>query len=74
MRAVASAAGVQPAAIYHWYPSKEAILVHLQDDFMERLTDKVVAAIGMHPGRPSGWPRPCASTSSSTASTGAKPS
>ena len=48
MRAVASAAGVQPAAIYHWYPSKEAILVHLQDDFMERLTDKVIAAIGMH--------------------------
>ena len=27
MRAIASAAGVQPAAIYHWYPSKEAILV-----------------------------------------------
>ena len=35
---------VQPAAIYHWYPSKEAILVRLQDDFMERLTEKVVAA------------------------------
>jgi AcrR family transcriptional regulator len=48
MRAIASAAGVQPAAIYHWYPSKEAILVHLQDDFMERLTEKVVAAIGLH--------------------------
>ena len=27
MRAIAAAAGVQPAAIYHWYPSKEAILV-----------------------------------------------
>ena len=27
MRAIASAAGVQPAAIYHWYSSKEAILV-----------------------------------------------
>ena len=48
MRAIASAAGVQPAAIYHWYPSKEAILVHLQDDFMERLTEKVVAAIERH--------------------------
>jgi AcrR family transcriptional regulator len=51
MRAIASAAGVQPAAIYHWYASKEAILVHLQDDFMERLTDKVVAAMEVH-GRP----------------------
>lgn len=47
MRAIASAAGVQPAAIYHWYPGKEAILVHLQDDFMDRLTDKVIAAMGM---------------------------
>jgi AcrR family transcriptional regulator len=48
MRAIASAAGIQPAAIYHWYAGKEAILVHLQDDFMERLTDKVVAAIDSH--------------------------
>ena len=45
MRAIASAAGIQPAAIYHWYPSKEALLVHLQDDFMDRLTDKVEAAM-----------------------------
>jgi AcrR family transcriptional regulator len=45
MRALASASRVQPAAIYHWYPNKEAILVGLQDDFMERLTDRVVAAI-----------------------------
>ena len=36
MRALAAAARVQPAAIYHWYPSKEAILVQLQDDFMDR--------------------------------------
>ena len=48
MRALASAARVQPAAIYHWYPSKEAILVGLQDDFMERLTAKVVEAAGRH--------------------------
>jgi len=48
MRAIASAAGVQPAAIYHWYPSKEAILVRLQDDFMERLTEKVLAGIEQH--------------------------
>jgi len=45
MRALAAAAEVQPAAIYHWYPGKEAILVHLQDDFMEQLTARVVAAI-----------------------------
>src|SRR5436190_10640649 len=48
MRAIASAAGVQPAAIYHWYPSKEAILVRLQDDFMERLTEQVVDGIDRH--------------------------
>jgi AcrR family transcriptional regulator len=45
MRAIAAAAGIQPAAIYHWYPSKEALLVHLQDDFMDRLTDKLEAAM-----------------------------
>jgi AcrR family transcriptional regulator len=48
MRAIASAARVQPAAIYHWYPNKEAILVQLQDDFMERLTAKVLAAMARH--------------------------
>jgi AcrR family transcriptional regulator len=45
MRAIASEARVQPAAIYHWYPRKEAILVGLQDDFMQRLTEQVVAAV-----------------------------
>jgi AcrR family transcriptional regulator len=49
MRAIAAAAEVQPAAIYHWYPSKEAILVRLQDDFMELLTEKVVAAMEARP-------------------------
>ena len=48
MRAIAAAAGVQPAAIYHWYPSKEAILVGFQDEFMDRLTEQVVAAVGEH--------------------------
>ena len=48
MRAIASAARVQPAAIYHWYPSKEAILVSLQDDFMERLTERVSSAMAEH--------------------------
>ncbi len=48
MRAMASAAEIQPAAIYHWYPNKEAILVRLQDDFMEQLTERVVAAMDRH--------------------------
>ena len=48
MRAIAAAAGVQPAAIYHWYPSKEAILVQFQDEFMDRLTEDVAAAVERH--------------------------
>jgi AcrR family transcriptional regulator len=48
MRAIAAAARVQPAAIYHWYSNKEAILIQLQDDFMERLTVKVLAAMARH--------------------------
>jgi AcrR family transcriptional regulator len=48
MRAIAAASRVQPAAIYHWYPNKEAILVQLQDDFMEQLTEKVLAATAEH--------------------------
>ncbi len=45
IRSIAAAAGVQPAAIYHWFPAKESILVHLQNDFMERLTEAVTAAM-----------------------------
>jgi AcrR family transcriptional regulator len=45
MRAIAAEARVQPAAIYHWYASKEAILVRLQDDFMDKLTQRVDAAV-----------------------------
>jgi len=48
MRAIAAAAEVRPAAIYHWYDGKEAILVALQNDFMERLTEKVEAAVAAH--------------------------
>jgi AcrR family transcriptional regulator len=48
MRELAAAAEVQPAAIYHWYPNKEAILVQLQDDFMDQLTEKVVEAMDRH--------------------------
>jgi len=45
MRALAAAADIQPAAIYHWYPGKEAILIRLQDDFMAELTERVSAAM-----------------------------
>jgi AcrR family transcriptional regulator len=48
MREIAAAVDIQPAAIYHWYASKEAILVHLQDTFMERLTEAVVRAADRH--------------------------
>lgn len=45
MRAIAEAADIQPAAIYHWFPAKESILVQLQNDFMERLTEAVTTAM-----------------------------
>jgi TetR/AcrR family transcriptional regulator, cholesterol catabolism regulator len=45
MRDIAAAVDVRAAGIYHWYESKEAILVKLQDDFMFELTTEVVAAI-----------------------------
>jgi AcrR family transcriptional regulator len=48
MRAIAAEARVQPAAIYHWYASKEEILVQLQDDFMEQLTERVLAGMERH--------------------------
>ena len=48
MRAIAAEARVQPAAIYHHYASKEEILVRLQDDFMERLTERVGEALERH--------------------------
>lgn len=45
VRQIAGAAGIQPAAIYHWFPAKEAILTQLQDDFMDRLEKSVEAAV-----------------------------
>jgi AcrR family transcriptional regulator len=50
MRAIASAANVQPAAIYHWYPNKESILIHLQDEFMRELTFIVESAVSEQVG------------------------
>ncbi|HRV59006.1 MAG: TetR family transcriptional regulator [Solirubrobacterales bacterium] len=54
MREIASAAKVQPAAIYHWFDSKEKILTRLQDDFMDRLeaaVEEAVAAEATPPGQ-----------------------
>jgi AcrR family transcriptional regulator len=45
MRDIAEAVSVRAAGIYHWYPSKEAILIKLQDGFMEELTAVVVSGI-----------------------------
>jgi AcrR family transcriptional regulator len=45
MRAIAAAAGVQPASLYHWYPSKESILFGMQDAFMDGLIREVRAAM-----------------------------
>lgn len=50
MRMIGNAAMVQPAAIYHWYPNKEALLVHLQDEFMRGLTEIVESAVGRQTG------------------------
>src|SRR5262249_60658635 len=46
MRDIAAAVDVRPAAVYHWYESKEAILVKLQNQFLQDLTAGVVAAVG----------------------------
>ena len=45
MREIAAAADIQPAAIYHWFDSKEEILTRLQDDFMDRLEEAVDEAV-----------------------------
>lgn len=45
MRAIAAAAGVQPASLYHWYPSKLSILVGMQDGFMDGLEAELDAAM-----------------------------
>lgn len=50
MRSIASGANVQPAAIYHWYPNKESILVHLQDEFMRELNLAVESAVDRQVG------------------------
>ncbi|MDQ6817704.1 MAG: TetR/AcrR family transcriptional regulator [Actinomycetota bacterium] len=48
MRDIAAAVEVRAAGIYHWYESKEAILIKLQDAFIADLTTDVAAAIERH--------------------------
>lgn len=48
MREIGEASGVQSAAIYHWYSNKEAVLVHLQNEFMRLLTDEVERGVDRH--------------------------
>lgn len=45
MRAIASALGWQPAALYYYYPSKEELLYNIMDNAIETLTAYVNANI-----------------------------
>jgi AcrR family transcriptional regulator len=45
MRDIANAVSVQTSAIYYWYQNKEAILLRLQERFLEDLSEAVVLAI-----------------------------
>jgi AcrR family transcriptional regulator len=45
MRAIASALGMQPAALYYYYPSKEDLLFSIMDTAVDALTDRVLDAI-----------------------------
>jgi AcrR family transcriptional regulator len=45
MREIASAANVHAAGIYHWYENKEAILLQLQDAFLDDLSAEVLEAV-----------------------------
>jgi AcrR family transcriptional regulator len=45
MREIAAAVPIRAAGIYHWYESKDAILLRLETDFLDELTDVVASAI-----------------------------
>lgn len=45
MRAIASALGMQPAALYYYFPSKEDLLFSIMDTAVDALTERVLAAI-----------------------------
>jgi AcrR family transcriptional regulator len=48
MRQIAAKAKIQPASVYHWYPSKEALLVFVMERFIGDLTEAVQAAIARY--------------------------
>jgi AcrR family transcriptional regulator len=48
MRAVASRVEVRPASLYHWFPSKQALLQSIMRSFLEGLTREVTGAIDRH--------------------------
>jgi AcrR family transcriptional regulator len=45
MRTIASALGIQPAALYYYYPSKEDLLFRIMDSAVDALTERVLAEI-----------------------------
>lgn len=45
MRAIASALGMQPAALYYYFPAKEDLLFSIMDSAVDRLTARVTGAI-----------------------------
>ncbi|GLK86134.1 TetR/AcrR family transcriptional regulator [Ancylobacter defluvii] len=49
---IAEQAGVPPASIYHFFPNKEAALVALAEDYLERL---VARSIEAPPSPPANW-------------------
>ncbi len=69
VRAIAAEAGIQPAAIYHWYENKEALLFRLQIQFMDQLEERVFAAVEARPTPALNLAPPSASTSITTACT-----
>jgi AcrR family transcriptional regulator len=45
LKDIANVVSIRPAAVYHWFDSKESILLKLQKAFIADLTDVVTAAI-----------------------------
>jgi AcrR family transcriptional regulator len=52
VRGIAAEAEVQPASLYHWYPSKHALLVAIMRRFLEGLHREVVGAVEERSGAP----------------------
>ena len=48
MRTVADRVKVRPASLYHWFPSKQALLQSIMRRFLEGLTREVTGAIDRH--------------------------